>query len=157
MAGQVADLRGNDANFAYSYACLLSLTAQTEDSLRWLEHAYRDCHCPDILHAKSDPDLAAVRAAQSAGFGDLAAVKFAWSIDWGFFDHDDICVVNNSAFPLTGVTLNVAVDSKGSGQWVNALTAERIEPGATFRWKTWVTVRGKDAAGKATLVCDQQR
>jgi len=156
-AAQVTGLRGNDPNFAYCYARLLSLTDQSSESLRWLEHAFRDCRYPDILRAKSDPDLAMVRSSQATGFGKLAAVKFTWSIDWGFFHHDDLCLVNNSPFPLTDVRLNAMVDSQGSVRWTKILTAERVEPGATYRWKTWVSARGKDATGKATLTCDQQQ
>ena len=33
VAGEVAALRGNDAKFAYCYACLLSLTGQSVNSL----------------------------------------------------------------------------------------------------------------------------
>ena len=156
-AAQVVDSRGNDPNFAYNYACLLSLTDKSADSLRWLQHAYRDCGHPDILRAKSDPDLAAVRASQAAGFGNLVAVRYTWSIDWGFFDHDDICLVNNSPFPLTGLALNVTVNSEGVAPWSTTLTTGRVEPGATCRWPTWIKARGKDAKGGAILTCDQQR
>lgn len=156
-AGEVADRLGNDPDFACSYAGLLSLTGRTADSLRWLEHAYRDCHHPDILLARSDPDLAAVRSDQAAGFAELVAVKHAWSIDWGLVSHDDICLTNNSAFPITGVTLAVTVRSTGSAPWAQTFATGRVEPGATYRWRTWVAARGRDAAGTATLTCDQQR
>ena len=156
-AAKIVDRRGNDPDFAYCYACLLSLTGSPEDSLRWLEHAFRSCHYAEVVHARTDPDLALVRTREAAGFGELTAVKFSWSIDWGTISHDDICLTNNSSFPLTGVTLDVAVTSKGAAPWSRSLTAERIEPGSTYRWKTWVTARGGDADGKATLACDQQR
>ncbi len=156
-AGQVADLRGPDPDFSYSYACLLSLAGgDTAKSLRWLEHAYRDCHYPDILVARADPDLARLRADQAAGFAELTRVKFRWAIDWGLFNNDDICLTNDSPFPLTGVELEVNVESPGVAPWSSTLKADRIEPGATRRWKVWVAARGKGADGKATLKCDQQ-
>ena len=134
---------------------LLSLTGKTAASLKWLDHAYRACGHPAILRAKSDQDLAAVRDREAAGFGELAAVKFAWSIDRGLFDHDDIGLINNLPFPLTNVTLDVTVDSAGSARWTKMLTAERIEPGATHRWQTWITSRGKGTVANATLTGDQ--
>lgn len=156
-AAEVADRRGNDPSFAYCYAYVLSLTGSPKNSLLWLEHAFRSCRYDDVVHARSDPDLAPVRTHEAVGFGELTAVKFSWTIDWGTISHDDICLTNTSPFPLTGVTLDVAVTSNGATPWRESLTAERIEPGTTHRWRTWVTARGKDADGKATLACEQQR
>lgn len=156
-AAQVADLRGGDYNFAYNYACLLSVTGSSKDALRWLEHAVKACGHPDIAWIRADPDLARVRSEQATGFRDLTEARFEWSIDWGTISHDDIVVVNRSPFALTNVTLDVTVTSKGSAPWVRALTVDRIEAGATCRLRTWVTARGGDATGKAVLRCDQNR
>jgi hypothetical protein len=156
-ATEVAQLRGNDPDFAYNYACLLSVTGATKDALGWLEHAVKQCGYGGIAWAKADPDLARVRSEQASGFLELTAVRFEWSIDWGTFPHDDIVLVNKSPFPLTNVTLDATVTSTGAAPWSQPLSAERIEPGATHRWSTWITARGQEAKGTATLGCDQAR
>jgi hypothetical protein len=156
-ATEVARLRGNDPGFAYNCACLLSVTGATKNALGWLEHAVKQCGFGDIAWAKADPDLARVRSEQASGFRELTAVRFEWSIDWGTLSHDDIVLVNKSPFPLTNVTLDATVSSTGANPWTRQLSAKRIEPGATQRWSTWITARGRDAKGTATLGCDQGR
>jgi len=91
------------------------------------------------------------------GGADAGDLHRATPQDWGVFDHDDICLVNNSPFPLTGVGLDVAVEAPGAARWSRVLSVEWIEPGATHRWRAWVAARAKGAAGKATLSCDQQK
>jgi hypothetical protein len=50
-----------------------------------------------------------------------------------------------------------SVTSTVATPWTLRLSAERIEPGATHGWSTWITARGQNAKGTATLGCDQAR
>jgi hypothetical protein len=150
-------LHGNDPNFAYNYTSLLSVTGWTMDALGWLEQVVKECGYKNIAWAKAGPDLARIRSEQASGFRELTAVRFEWWIDWGIFSHDDIVLVNTSPFPRTNVTLDATVSSTGAAPWTRWLAAERIELGATQRWNTRITARGRDATGTATVRCDQSR
>ena len=60
---------------AYGLACVLSIKGRTGEAMDWLEQAIK-AGWTDIPHAKSDPDLAAVRAEKADQFKDLTDVKF---------------------------------------------------------------------------------
>ena len=84
-------------------------------------------------------------------------VTYEFYVDWGHFFSDDVCVTNTSSFTLTGVVFQAHVRSTGNYDWSERFTTERIDPGETHRWKTWITSRGKDAACTGRLWCGQSR
>lgn len=156
QASDVANRFQRDREFVYNHACLLALNGRTFESFQKLKHAIEQCGYADISHARTDPDLAAVRSTLAWPFNDLTRVKFEWSIDWGMFS-DDICLTNSSPFPLTDVSFQAVVCSKGYSDWTQTFRAPRIEPKATQRWNTRIISRGQNATGNGTVICDQGR
>ncbi len=156
LVAEIAKLKGDDANFCYGYACLLSIEGKVDEALAFLERSIKYCGNNDISHAKSDPDLATLRAQRATAFAELTTVKFEWRIDWGIFS-DDICLVNKSPFALTGVNFAVQVTSTDSADWTARFNTNRIAAGETYRWNTRIISRGQNTKTNGWLSTDQHK
>jgi len=156
QVNEIATLRRDTIRAAMNMARLANATGEIDVSYGWFEHAVKDLHFNDIASARTDPDLAAMRHAKAAPFNDLVQVKWAWQIDYGFFN-DDIVATNNSAFPITNVVLTCTITANGQS-WNPVLNVDVIQPGQSYKWENCVSIPGShaDSAG-ATLTCDQNR
>jgi len=104
---------------------------------------------------RTDPNLETVRQKLATGFNDLVKLKYGWFVDEGHFS-DDVCFVNNSAFPITNVKFDVTVKSTGYADWGPfRFETARIDPGQTFRWNTKITSRGNDSKRSGALTADR--
>ena len=153
---EVHHLRGKTLLYAYNYACLLSMSGETDRAFEWLAYAVKTLGWRDISHVKTDPDLAAMRKAKRKEFNDLVSVKYRWSIYFGLFN-DDIIMYNDSAFTITNVVLSAKI-VQGSKVWTPALKVKSVAPGSSHKWVNVVSIPGsKMDKTSSTLSCDQNK
>jgi hypothetical protein len=162
FADQVAPLRKTDAGFCYNYACLLSRGKDAANSLTWFDASIR-AGFADVVWARNDPDLRFVREAKTQAFNELVRPKYSWSVtdDWMW---DDVILRNDSAFPITAITLSVTLNKSATQQQpayqkTLNLTCDGLGPGES---KTWVDVVDGaegvwDNSSTASLQCDQNK
>lgn len=151
----IQDLRRQDRQYAYNYACISSVTGNTDKAMEWLEHSIKVLGFNDIAHAKRDSDLENLRKAKRRQFDELVTVKFEWQVNLGLFP--DVIIKNQSAFALTGVVLSVKSRQVGRADddWVRNLPFPPIAPGKTGRWSGRLpAARGQL---QASLTCDQTK
>ena len=165
QATEVFPLRQADPAFMYQYACLWSASGSPDQNtlLNLRTAISREGFSTDLFEwvtlqtMKKDPNLDVLRQRYSAEFGDLVELKYKWYVDEGLLS-DDICLINNSAFPITNVKFVVSVKSVGYADWgPYQEAAARIEPGQTFRWPAGRTPRGNAPNRSALLTTDQNK
>jgi len=155
QANPIATLRQNSASFSYNMACLESDLGDTDTAFKWFDYTVRTLGYNNIVQAKIDPDLEAMRTEQQSRFDDLTSVKWTCGIGFGIFN-DDVIVTNYSVFSLTHVVFNGTVTSHGSPQQISELKADQIAPGGSYKWVNAISVpNGSTIAG--TLSSDQNR
>ena len=156
QAKEVCHLRRKTVRYAYNYACLMSVSGETDTAFEWLSYAIKTLGCHDISGVKRDPDLAAMRKAKQKEFNDLVAVKYNWDINWGVFN-DDIILHNNSAFTITNIALSVRIVQENK-VWTPVLKVNSVAPGSSHKWVNVVSIpeRRTDKA-TAALSCDQNK
>ena len=151
---EVEPLRRGDPEFAYNFACILSLTNRLDLALVWLKHSFALGWC-DIAHVRADPDLTNLGRARAKQFTDLTKVRFGWGINWGVLN-DDIVLANKSAFAITNVTLTCTFLDRSRHQLIVTVRADRVDPGKSRRWVNAISVPEEpNKKSTATLMCDQ--
>jgi tetratricopeptide (TPR) repeat protein len=133
---QRTERRREDPFFMYRKARLLSLTGEVDRSLDALSLAFR-CGYDDIVFARSDPDLDALRHERKQDFEDLTSISWQWNVVEDWFLHE-VMLTNKSAFPLTNVKLIVRYKS-GSTIQIATGTVPRINPGKTHAFHDMIS------------------
>lgn len=115
----------------YRGAKLHSLTHDSKEALAALRAAL-NLGFALVKFAKTDPDLAFVRADRPTDFAELFALRCRWDVRGSLLP--DILVRNDSRYPLTNVRVVVSVTFANGSELERNHIFERIEPGATARW-----------------------
>lgn len=141
--------------YAYNYACLLSLDGQTKAALEWLEFAFKLGES-NVAWAKQDPELKRLRENQAEAFARLTEVKWEWRINYGIFN-DDIVLTNKSAFPLTNITVTPTITKNGQ-TFTKSLTLRYLAPGRSYTWEDVFSIPGSSTdSSVANLTCHQNK
>ncbi len=154
MANRVRKLT-RTPEYAYNYACLLSLDGQTKLALEWHEFAFK-LGDSNVAWAKQDPELKRVGEDQAEAFARITEVKWEWRINYGIFN-DDIVLTNKSVFPLTNITV-VPTIMKNGQTFTKSLTVGYLAAGQSYTWEDVFSIPGSSAdSATAKLSCNQTK
>ena len=143
--------------FAYNYACVMSQLGRQDEAWKWLQSSVKNGFS-HIREARRDPDLLALRGARGDEFEEFLTPSFRLRVDWArWFGSDRINITNTSAFTLTDVSIKIAFEAEGAGEFTATYEAESIEPGETKFWDCKITSRGPKVTGGAELRCEENR
>ncbi len=142
--------------FAYEYACICSLIDRLKDAAEWFERSLRYQTGKDVKWSRTNPELAALRAADPGKFESLTTVDFDGNIVWGVFN-DDYRITNNSKFPLTNFECVIAFDLK-SRDFTKKYRIRHLAPGQSRTFSKSFSVSRSDYVGSKieSYKCDQE-
>jgi len=131
----IAEGFAEDNYFCFEYSRALSGSGSCDEALEWLKRSFSNGN-GNVMYAKSDTALERLRSEKKDQFVDLTTPRLVWNVtdDWVW---DDVILVNNSSFPLTGVKLKASLNcttEEGDKTESLELLCERIEPGAQQVW-----------------------
>jgi len=157
-------LVSGDSKFLnYNYACSLAMAGRSTDLvIEQLRRAMSAGFC-DIKHAKSDPELDAVKDLKS--FKELVTFKFNFDFKWNNFSPEVLGITNVSSFDITNIRFKILfkvynANGKMSKRWYydekSKLTkVDRIKSGGVYKFNVFDYQPRDIAYIQLQIECDQ--
>lgn len=118
-------IKPDDVATRYNHACLLALTdAEQSLVIKELKRAFNSGFT-DILHAKSDSDLASLHESQR--FDELTKMRIGYDVTWNWWNRDVFSLSNRSEFDWTNVTVNISFLESTSPDWKTVIEPPGIQ------------------------------